>query len=333
MRSVPLGGGGLAVSAIGFGAWGLSGDYGPADDAESVATIRRALELGVTLIDTADEYGQGHNERLIGKAIRGLRTAVVLATKAGLVQGAHGALAVSGRPDHLKSALEASLRRLNVDAVDLFYLHRADPDVPIEESFGAMSDLVGAGKTRALGVCEASAELVRRAHAVHPLAAVQSEYSLWTRDPEDEVLPALRELGIGLVAFSPLGRGVLTGAFRSGSAFGPDDFRRGLPRFQGENFRRNLELLRPLRELAAEKGATPAQVALAWLLQRGVVPIPGTRRSSHLEENLGATAVELAAVDLTRLDTVYRPGSAAGARYPKTMPALAAVGAPGGQGR
>lgn len=325
MRSVVLGPGGPWVSAIGFGAWGLSGDYGPADDTESIATVRRALDLGVSLLDTADEYGDGHNERLLGEAIRGRRDEVVLATKAGLVRGLGGSLSVCGLPGYLKSALEASLGRLGVESVDLFYLHRADPGVPIEESVGAMSELVRAGKARYLGLCEVDGELVRRAHAVHPLTAVQSEYSLWTREPEDELLRVLREPGIGLVAFSPLGRGILTGALRSRSDFGPGDFRRALPRFQAENFRRNVELLRPLRELAAGKGATPAQVALAWLLHRGVVPIPGTRRSTHLEENLGALEIELTAGDITRLERAFPPGSAAGPRYPAAMSALAAA--------
>jgi aryl-alcohol dehydrogenase-like predicted oxidoreductase len=319
------------VSAIGFGAWGLSGDYGPADEAESIATVRHALDLGVTLIDTADEYGDGQNERVVGEAIRGRRGEVVLATKAGLVRRPDGSPSACGRPDHLAAALEASLQRLGVDAVDLFYLHRVDSDVPIEESVGAMAELVREGKARFLGLCEVGVELVRRAQAIHPLAAVQSEYSLWTRDPEEEVLPVLRELGIGFVAFSPLGRGFLTAAFRSPDAFGPGDFRLGLPRFREENLGYNVELLRPLSELAAEKGATPAQLALAWLLHRGVIPIPGTRRRSHVEDNLGALEIDLSDDDLTRLDGAFPPDAAAGARYPPTMGVLAgASGEAGG---
>ncbi len=322
MRSVLLGPEAPPVSAIGFGAWGLSGDYGAADDAESIATIRRALDLGVTLVDTADEYGDGHNERLVGDAIGGRRDEVFLATKAGLVRGQGGSLSVCGRPDYLKRALEASLRRLRVESVDLFYLHRTDPSTPIEESVGAMSELVSVGKARNIGLCEVSDEIVRRAHSVHPVAAIQSEYSLWTRDPEERVLPVLRELGIGFVAFSPLGRGILTGTLRSSSGFEPGDFRRDLPRFQRENLRRNVLLLEPLIELAAEKEATPAQVALAWLVHRGVVPIPGTRRIAHLEENVGSLAIELTSVEQARLDNAFRPGSANGSRYPASMRTL-----------
>jgi aryl-alcohol dehydrogenase-like predicted oxidoreductase len=309
------------VSAIGFGAWGLSGDYGAADDVESIATIRRALDLGVTLVDTADEYGDGHNERLVGDAIRGRRDDVFLATKAGLVRGA-GSLSICGRPDYLKRALEASLRRLRVESVDLFYLHRTDPSTPIEESVGAMAELVSVGKARNIGLCEVGDEIVRRAHSVHPLAAIQSEYSLWTRDPEERLLPVLRELGIGFVAFSPLGRGILTGTLRSPSGFEPGDFRLALPRFQRGNLRRNVLLLEPLIELAAEKEATPAQIALAWLVHRGVVPIPGTRRIAHLEENVGSLAIELTSAEQARLDSAFRPGCATGSRYPASMRTL-----------
>jgi aryl-alcohol dehydrogenase-like predicted oxidoreductase len=322
MRSVLLGPEPPPVSAIGFGAWGLSGDYGAADDAESIATIQRALDLGVELVDTADEYGEGHNERLVGDAIHGRREEVFLATKAGLVRGRAGSLSICARPDYLKRALEASLRRLRVESVDLFYLHRTDPSTPIEESVGAMSELVSAGKARNIGLCEVGDEIVRRAHSVHPLAAIQSEYSLWTRDPEERVLPVLRELGIGFVAFSPLGRGILTGTLRSRSVFEAGDFRRALPRFQRENLRRNVLLLEPLIELAAEKEATPAQVALAWLVHRGVVPIPGTRRIAHLEENVGSLAIELTSVEQARLDSAFRADSAEGSRYPPSMRAL-----------
>lgn len=322
MRLSHLGKTGPEVSVLGFGAWGLSGDYGPAHDATSILTIRRALDLGVTLIDTADEYGNGHNERVVGQAIRGRRANVVLATKAGLVRGDDGSPAVCGEGDHLRSALDASLRRLGVDSVDLFYLHRVDRSIPVEESIGAMAELVSAGKALAIGVCEATAEEIRRAHSVHPLSAVQSEYSLFTRDPESGVLPCVRALGIGFVAFSPLGRGLLTGALTSSDAFTAKDFRRNLPRFEETNLQRNLELLRPLRRLAANKGATEGQVALAWLLEQGVVPIPGTRSASHLEENVAAVQVELSAAEVALLDEAFPPGVASGPRYPGAMSAL-----------
>jgi aryl-alcohol dehydrogenase-like predicted oxidoreductase len=307
------------VSAIGFGAWGLSGDYGPADDAASIETIRRALDLGVNLIDTADEYGRGHNEALVGRAIRGRRSDVVLATKAGIVERADGSAGVSGAPEHLRAALEGSLVRLGVDHVDLFYLHRLDPFVPVEESLGAMVELVREGKARFLGLSEVGADVVRRAHAVYPLAALQSEYSLWSRGVEETVLPALRELAIGFVAFSPLGRGFLAGAVTDRAQLAAGDFRRTLPRFDEENLRRNLGLLRSLESVAAEKGATPAQLALAWLLHQGVVPIPGTRRQDHLEGNLRALEVELGPDDLARLEAAFRPGAAFGARYPESL--------------
>jgi aryl-alcohol dehydrogenase-like predicted oxidoreductase len=310
VKRVELGRSGLVVGAIGYGAWGLSGDYGPARDEESAATIRRALELGVTLIDTADEYGRGHNERLVGAVVREQRDRVVLATKFGLVDGG-----VCGRPEYARAAIAASLGRLGADDVDLYYLHRVDPKVPVEETVGAMADLVRQGKTHHIGLCEATAEQVRRAHDIHPIAVVQSEYSLWTRDPEEELLPALRELGIGFVAFSPLGRGFLTGAL-SRDQIGSADFRARLPRFQVENFARNVELVRRLESIAERCEATPAQIALAWLLARNVVPIPGTRTAQHLEENLLAAEISLSPPDLEELELVFSPDAVAGARYP-----------------
>jgi aryl-alcohol dehydrogenase-like predicted oxidoreductase len=326
MRRVRLGGTGPEVGAIGFGAWGLSGDYGPANDAESVAVVKRALDLGVDFIDTADGYGNGHNERLVGKAIRDRRHEVVLATKVGLVCGPAG-VSVCGRPEYVRQAAHASLDRLGVDHVDLLYLHRVDADVPIEETIGAMADLKQAGKTRFLGLSEVGPELVRRAHAVHPITTVQSEYSLWTRDPEAEILPALAELGIGFVAFSPLGRGFLTGAVAEVGDLAEGDFRRSLPRFRPENLERNLELVERLRVLAAEKEAAPGQIALAWLLQQGVVPIPGTRAVAHLESNVEALGLELSADDLARLDAIFASGSVAGERYAASQAALIAEGA------
>jgi aryl-alcohol dehydrogenase-like predicted oxidoreductase len=323
MRRIRLGRAGPEVSAIGFGAWGLSGDYGPADDSESIDVIRRALDLGVDLIDTADEYGAGHNERLVGRAIRGRRDQVVLATKVGLVHGPNGAFAVCGRSEYVTAALEASLGRLGVDHVDLLYLHRVDPEVPVEETVGSLAQLVRAGKARHLGLCEVGAQIVRRAHAIHPLAAVQSEYSLWTRDPEADVIPALEELGIGFVGFSPLGRGFLTGVLERTEDLGARDFRRRLPRFKPENLARNVRRLEPLRALAAEKGATPAQLALVWLVHRAVVPIPGTRRADHLESNLRALDLTLAPEELARLEEAFPPGWAAGERYPASLATLA----------
>jgi aryl-alcohol dehydrogenase-like predicted oxidoreductase len=310
VKQVELGRSGLVVGAIGYGAWGLSGDYGPARDDESVATIRRALELGVTLIDTADQYGHGHNERLVGSIVREQRDRVVLATKFGLVNGA-----VCGRPDYARTAMAASLERLGVDDVDLYYLHRADPDVPIEETVGAMAGLVHEGKARFIGLSEVTAEQVQRAHAVHPIAAVQSEYSLWTREPEPELLPLLRELGIGFVAFAPLGRGFLTGTLRR-DQIGQGDFRARLPRFQAENFDRNLQLVQRLKTIAGRRQATPAQIALAWLLDQNVVPIPGTRTAQHLQENLAAVDVRLGPADREELAAAFRPDKVAGARYP-----------------
>jgi aryl-alcohol dehydrogenase-like predicted oxidoreductase len=314
-----LGNQGLTVSAQGLGCMGMSEFYGTADKSEAVATIHRALELGATFLDTADQYGFGDNERLVGEAIADRRDEVVLATKFGVVRDRENpsVRGISGRPEYVAAACDASLRRLAADYIDLYYQHRVDPDVPIEETVGAMAELVDAGKVRFLGLSEASAQTIRRAHAVHPITALQSEYSLWSRDPEDEILPALRELGIGLVAYSPLGRGFLTGEITSPDDLAPDDFRRHSPRFQGANFARNLELLERVREIAREKDATPGQLALAWVMAQGddVVPIPGTKRRTYLEQNVQAAEIELSADDLAALDEAAPAGAAAGDRY------------------
>ena len=310
---------GLEVSEQGLGCMGMSAWYGEIDTEESVATIHRALDLGLTFLDTADVYGAqfGENEQLVGRAIANRRDEVILATKFANVVHEDGTRGVSGRPEYVRAAIEASLARLNVDYVDLYYQHRVDKTVPIEETVGAMAELVAAGKVRHLGLSEASPDTIRRAHAVHPITALQSEYSLWTRDPEDGILETTRELGIGFVAYSPLGRGFLTGRFRSPDDFAADDFRRFQPRFQGESFQRNLDLVERVTELAAEKGVTAGQLALAWVLAQGddVVPIPGTKRRSYLEENIAASAVELTADDLARLEEVFPQGVASGDRY------------------
>ena len=313
-----LGTEGLEVSALGLGCMGMSEFYGTTDESEAIATIHRALELGIDFLDTADMYGRGANEQLVGKAIRDRREQVVLATKFGNVRNDDGSREVRGDAAYVRQACEASLERLGLDHVDLYYQHRVDRRVPIEETVGAMSELVEAGKVRHLGLSEASAETIRRAHAVHPVTALQSEYSLWTRDPEDGVLPTCRDLGIGFVAYSPLGRGFLTGQIRSADGFAEGDFRGNLPRFQGENFQRNLDLVARVEEIADEKGSTPGQVALAWVLSRGddVVPIPGTKRRRYLEENAGAADVELTEEELERLEEAFPQGAAAGDRYP-----------------
>jgi len=308
----------LEVGAIGLGCMGMSEFYGTCDVRESINTIHRALDLGVTLLDTADMYGVGENEKLVGKAIAGRRSGVILATKFGVIRNATGEyLGISGRPEYVKSACEASLKRLGVEVIDLYYQHRVDPDTPIEETVGAMADLVREGKVRYIGMSEAAASTIRRAQAVHPITAVETEYSLWSRDVEDEILPTCRELGIGFVPYSPLGRGFLTGQIRKFDDFAQDDFRRFLPRFQGENFVKNLVLVDYVKELALQKGCTPSQLALAWLLAQGedIIPIPGTKRISYLEENIGAVNVQLTARDLQRINEIAPKGVAKGERY------------------
>ncbi len=319
-----LGAHGPRVSALGLGCMGMSEFYGGRDDAESIATVRHALDRGLTLLDTADAYGPHLNEELVGRAIEGRREQVFIATKFGIVRDPANPAArgVNGRPEYVRASCEGSLRRLSVECIDLYYQHRVDPDVPIEETVGAMAELVRAGKVRHLGLSEASAPTLERASRVHPIAALQSEYSLWTRDPEDNgVLAACRRLGITLVAYSPLGRGFLTGTIRSPEDFEAGDYRRGSPRFQGENFQRNLILVDKVRALAQEKGCTPAQLALAWVLAQGedIVAIPGTKRRERLDENLGALEVRLTAADLAAIAADFPPEAAAGTRYPQEM--------------
>src|ERR671934_1851097 len=317
MRKRTLGTEGLAVSEQGLGCMGMSAWYGTADEQESIATIHRALELGINFLDTADIYGRGHNEQLVGRAIAGRRDEVVLATKFGNRWYDDGRRTIDGSPEYVREAIDASLKRLGVDHVDLYYQHRVDANTPIEETVGAMAELVAAGKVRHLGLSEAGQETIRRAHAVHPITALQSEWSLWTRDPEEAVLPTVRELEIGFVAYSPLGRGFLAGRFSSPDELTEDDFRRNHPRMQGENFERNRKLAEQVRELAAEKGCMPAQLALAWVLARGddVVPIPGTKRRTYLEQNAAASELELSEDELERLDEAFPRGAAAGDRY------------------
>jgi len=314
-----LGKSSLVVSAIGLGCMGMSQSYGTPDDQESTATIHHAIDRGITMLDTADMYGGGTNEELVGRAIAKRRNEVIVATKFGNMRQPDGRfLGVNGKPEYVQAACEASLQRLKISTIDLFYLHRVDTSVPIEETVGAMARLIEQGKVRYLGLSEAGAKTIRRAHATHPIAALQSEYSIWTRDPEGEILSTCRELGIGLVPYSPLGRGILTGQVKSAD-FGPKDFRRISPRFQGENFNKNLELVGRIEKIAAEKNCTPAQLALAWVLAQGddIVPIPGTKRRTYLDQNLGALDVKLTPTDLKRIDELAPRGAAVGARYPE----------------
>src|SRR5919199_1275190 len=319
MKTRKLGSQGLTVSELGLGCMGMSEFYSGGDEAESIATLHRALELGVTLLDTADMYGPFTNEQLVGKAIKDYRDRIILARKFGILRGEDKSFrGVNGSPDYVRQACDASLQRLGVDYIDLYYQHRVDPNVPIEETVGAMAELVQQGKVRYIGLSEAAPATIRRAHAVHPITALQTEYSLWSRDPEDEILPTVRELGIGFVPYSPLGRGFLSGQITSLDDLAPDDYRRYSPRFQGENFNKNLQLVERVKEIATQKGVTPGQLAIAWLLAQGddIVPIPGTKRRAYLEENVAAADITLTQAELESIDAIAPKNIAAGDRYP-----------------